>query len=490
MRRLINIEDYGAEEQKEESEALNLRRAAMDNNFLLEAVSENKITQETFNKIQLIKDVLQHIYPDLWDLQVQVRRFKVRLVYRLPLEPVSVQPFGCYFGAEGFDEYGDIDNREYYLENPVPPPSRRTEEMVEHRYYNFSFVVRYPEVVITNTAEETHTLRDLYYKFDIISNIGIKTTLRHNDEGQLDIVQQRRSSFQHTIFNVTTDLRLELSPALFNTALDGARSTVSTIEFLRGYAHSHLNTRSHTNFTTFLGCCLGSGEICMTLNMLRSNITRELMTLFLFQLDAYAKWESNEGGPYIRINSLNKGKAVTRFPGISMESAQMYINRRLKAALLRRRAANEEIPIDWKIEDGMMRIVDNERFENFCKHQPTYEPAHYGNNEVFYKDSQNNYYDTSQEAGHFVPNLPNNDRYYLIFQGEKISLTVTPPEGQRQFEPTEFILNPNLKNYIKRKLESYANYKKIKGDITARAHQISHRAIGSGQNQVPLQIHS
>lgn len=214
------------------------------------------------------------------------------------------------------------------------------------------------------------------------------------------------------------------------------------------------------------------------------------MTLFLFQLDAYAKWESNEGGPYIRINSLNKGKAITKFPGISEEAAQMYLNRRLKSALIRRRENNEELPIDWKIEDGLMKIVDNERFEKFCQHSPTFDPAHYTRNEVFYKDSQNHYYDTSQEAGHSIPELPNNESYYLVFQGEKISLTVTPPEGERQFEPTEFILNPNLKNLIKRKLESYANYKKIKGDITARAHQISHRAIGSGQNQIPLQIHS
>lgn len=125
-------------------------------------------------------------------------------------------------------------------------------------------LIWFPEVEITNSREEKHTIRDLYVR------------LRINGEAHL-------GAFEMTV------------------------ATFTNAQWMSDYAHSHLP--GITGFTT---PCLGSGPITSTITILRSEDFDETSwEILCSQIEDFVKWESVEGGPYRYMKDItNKNMKV------------------------------------------------------------------------------------------------------------------------------------------------------------------------------------
>jgi hypothetical protein len=129
---------------------------------------------------------------------------------------------------------------------------------------NFSLKIHFPELVITNSKNDVHTIKDIYVKFNININ---------------DIYEVHKVGI----------------------SFDGARATVSLKEFISTYGHSHLPNICLCNYRGF---CLGSSEFGIVINSLCLEPTPENWYLLLFSLENYLIWESLEGGPYRKIAAM------------------------------------------------------------------------------------------------------------------------------------------------------------------------------------------
>lgn len=133
-------------------------------------------------------------------------------------------------------------------------------------------LIHFPEFQIRNAHDDSHTIRDLY-----------------------------------VILSPFFDLKDNLC---FKKDLYGFRTTLTELELYSGYQHSHLPSRGNYLYrfkelqydTKF---CLGSSEVVDLLLMLNSTeFDSNLFELFLLTLDSYVKWESLDGGPYIKISNI------------------------------------------------------------------------------------------------------------------------------------------------------------------------------------------
>lgn len=129
-------------------------------------------------------------------------------------------------------------------------------------------VIRFPHVVIRNGAK-SKDIHDIFFKFKLNS-----TRLTSN--------------------------------------LHAMRTTFSLRDAKAGYIHSHVPRAGNliyanafaTDTTRFRGCCTGSSEINMLQTELRAEYDRTKFEMYVFMIEAYAAWESREGGPYFRMSSV------------------------------------------------------------------------------------------------------------------------------------------------------------------------------------------
>lgn len=159
-------------------------------------------------------------------------------------------------------------------------------------------IIYYPELLITNTEDDEHIIKDLYVKIE------------------MNILKDKIS---------------------INQAIYGMRGSASESEISSGYLHSHLSTCY--NDPQFRPFCLGSGENTIYGAIARhNNITgmeESLVSLgaFAFSLDSFVKWESLEGGPYITISNINKigerSIGIKDSVSVDMDSLYEYVIKNL-----------------------------------------------------------------------------------------------------------------------------------------------------------------
>ena len=146
----------------------------------------------------------------------------------------------------------------------------QTREIFELNPY---FKVLYPEIEITNTNKEKHTIKNLVVVFSL----------------------KWDSSFKKWKIDEMTGLRL----------------TLSYLELNKRYPHSHLSSSSLTsNFKSMTSSkfCLGSSTLGMSIAEYNTESNKEQSNLvlegILYTLDTYVTWESLEGVPHNYIRSL------------------------------------------------------------------------------------------------------------------------------------------------------------------------------------------
>lgn len=82
------------------------------------------------------------------------------------------------------------------------------------------------------------------------------------------------------------------------------KATYTDFEYNAHYIHSHVPRLDYSQPYIFNKCCLGSGPIKRTKNLLQYNPTEDRWMLFCIELDKYVGVESITGGPYIRMSEI------------------------------------------------------------------------------------------------------------------------------------------------------------------------------------------
>jgi hypothetical protein len=156
-------------------------------------------------------------------------------------------------------------------------------ETITNNKYALSLVLKFPEITIKNGRAGKKTLYDLYIKVEFDENLTVTSRMQ------------------------------------------GRRGAITYSEYISGYRHSHLPSSSCSsenmeNMCGWKDFCLGSSEmsaIQRDWQVDRNSVAGEPFSiiqfeLFMYQIEAYAGWESLGGGPYIRMENVHNYEGVTK----------------------------------------------------------------------------------------------------------------------------------------------------------------------------------
>lgn len=142
-------------------------------------------------------------------------------------------------------------------------------------------LIYWPEVTITNENDRSIDIKELYAKIKVNINGTLNGTFSLN------------------------------------------RAEYSCTEWYNDYMHSHVNHISKHNPASFSTSCLGQGPIRDTMAYLNTNFDEELWAMFALELDKYVHTESLTGGPYRKMENIN------RLPETRINEIQIVIIERL-----------------------------------------------------------------------------------------------------------------------------------------------------------------
>jgi hypothetical protein len=145
-------------------------------------------------------------------------------------------------------------------------------------------IIKFPEVVISNSHRKSHTIKDLY-------------------------------------------IHIQLSGVLrFMDSFRGIRATKTYAEYCSRYGHSHMQSSDLPTHTSQF--CLGSTDFSnLVSGLMQNNWNRLMFEMYAIQLIDYLKWESLEGGPYAKLEEIRTSSQRRRFqPPNSTTLSGYYTN--------------------------------------------------------------------------------------------------------------------------------------------------------------------
>ncbi len=131
---------------------------------------------------------------------------------------------------------------------------------------NLNIILQFPEILISNKDKNKHVIKDLYIKLEFNSELKLVDML-------------------------------------------GCRATINHMEYNIQYGHSHLQRSSE--FWKWRSWCRGESDFAQAVVLIRNKYLKSNLLRFLYQIPHYLSWESLDGGPYIKIESL---KPVNNYP--------------------------------------------------------------------------------------------------------------------------------------------------------------------------------
>ena len=163
------------------------------------------------------------------------------------------------------------------------------------KYENKKKLVRFTDVL-------KHHFDDSHYELNIVDN-KVEIILKYDD-----VTIENSEGDSHLIKSMFVKLHFNNLTNKFENRLEGYRGDISIKELCSTYAHSHLSTYTRY-FQTF---CLGASELSIILNDISNKqFNADTFDLLLYTIAEYVKWESLEGGPYIKIKNLNYNNGNT-----------------------------------------------------------------------------------------------------------------------------------------------------------------------------------
>jgi hypothetical protein len=158
-------------------------------------------------------------------------------------------------------------------------------EIFEKQYegsYSLILIIKFPKITIKNGKGHSRIIHDLYVKLLFDEKLNIQENMQ------------------------------------------GRRGALTYSEINSGYAHSHLPSRSFHDEEVYGVCswrdfCLGSSELSTIQNewkVDRDSVVGDDFNiihfeLYMYQIDAYVRWESLGGGPHIRMDSIRDKEQAT-----------------------------------------------------------------------------------------------------------------------------------------------------------------------------------
>lgn len=275
--------------------------------------------------------------------------------------------------------------------------------------YDLYLLIYFPEITITNTVKEKHTIYDMFVRFSLLDF----------DDGTFEI-----------------------------DSMQGVRTKVSYGEMASKYSHSHLPSNSHKTLI-FSSFCLGSSEIRQLMILVNQSEDSDinLIRYFLQDIKSYLSWESLEGGPHIKMKNVVLRGTMNDLPIV--ESMMLRdIRSRLKDNSL-----YEYLSIDID-SNGRAFIIDDLDYE--CTLRMFYQKHFSYNSDRYlcYKDEGGNYYGTKSEIRNFKFTKDS-----LVFHGKKIFFTLDKELPDTQ---GELYVHPTIKQYITQILEYDINKYQLK----------------------------
>lgn len=325
------------------------------------------------------------------------------------------------------------------------------------------FKVLYPEIEITNTKKEKHTIKNLVVVFSL----------------------EWDTYFKKWKINEMTGLRL----------------TLSYLELNKSYHHSHLSSSNLTsNFKSMTSSkfCLGSSTLGMSIAEYNTENDKEKSNLvlegILYTLDTYVTWESLEGVPHNYICNLLPfgGTPVSDF---SLEPHSLKVVKFLKENKipldLDYGVMNDSIFIKNSLENAefFKGILQNSSISG--RHQLQKEYLCFPSQGDTFLQADSNFYSVTQVRDlakeHKENNLYNLSKPFTFFNGRKHSLVFSfYMEKKVQKDEQNIIIYPKFLKHVYRKLESQIQKARLRSQAVRYLTTLRSAKGSPRQDQVTL----
>ena len=335
--------------------------------------------------------------------QMFANRVDIKVNFGASYKEVVIE--STYFSAEYSELAGGYTNYTYtYLKY----------DYEDLQLNNCDLIIHFPELTISNSSKASYTIYDLFV------DINLSVTSR----GKIN------KNYNYIIGSIS-----------------GIRMSRNIVELTTGYIHSHLTTKKLTDnksFTKYTNFCLGQGELAITISTYNYDTNNtDSLEMFYTMLVSYLQWESIEGGPHIRI--LDNDLRDFKYEDININTAQdRYL------FLIRALQTNADLRINWHFntDDNKYEVIDNEIFEDFLLMNLK---------GTLLKSIQGEYCKKSEDIPTIDIDLSSQN---IIFNGKKIEFKIIDEIPQPV--NNKLYVHPKIKKYVKRKLESIANYTQLK----------------------------
>lgn len=299
--------------------------------------------------------------------------------------------------------------------------------------------VKYPEIIIKNSDNKSHKIRDLYIK---------------------------------VIFNYNGTLKQSFRIL---------RSTFTEKELLEGYSHSHIRSICYKNsgyldkLQEWKTPCLGSGTLLssLTTTLDYPSFDETNIMAYFEAIDAFLAWESLEGGPYMKISNIGYENINNITPSVSRPLYNPEIELVVHLIQDEYFMSQFELVPTIIINCAKYDIKINEPFMAqyitlLSKKLGLFQEIEKNNNVVYYHiDDFNNikYFRIfNRENIHNIKKYKN--AYLFSFKNESVRLNIIEDSEKPQHKQT---IHPNILHYILEFLKQYITKKNGKNKFADSA---------------------
>jgi hypothetical protein len=329
---------------------------------------------------------------------------------------------------EIYENSWDIDIQIIPVESPTRKRANKTTLSIDIR----GIVLYFPRVTITNRERKSHLIKDIFVRIPLF----------------------------------ISDSRLKIE------TIEGGRTTLSYAEYCSNYYHSHLSISAIGSISSrsvppmYNTFCTGSGEI----NIYQSDINTEgiseaRLTSYLMQIMTVVGYESIEGTPYRYISNIIIRDSSGRRSNPSDNTSNNLYNR-----VLNYYKQEKKTPcLEFALENGKYIVKDNKKFDEFLMTQVITDEDKRAI--LCMIDETGAYYQYGSPPTKEIPPVVKNK---YIFQGNEISFTIEDIPSEVDESNIEYSIHPNIKKYIKNRIEYDINKKSIrKSTIDRYSNQVS-----------------
>jgi len=246
--------------------------------------------------------------------------------------------------------------------------------------------------------------------------------------------------------------------------LYGGRTKISYAEWCSNYFHSHLSRGydPDDNSIPYYGSfCRGSGHINEHIAEINADIiTRELLIKFLVQIIGVVTYESIEGGPHkLMSDIITSPSSGRRFSVNEHDFNSIYTK------IINWYRENETIPnIDFKLENEQYILIENEKLDNFLLNTISLDRTE-KKRILCIMDSNGIAYEVGQLPGYTPPPIPSS---VYIFQGQRYPMIIGNPPTSVQEDDNGEIIHPEIKRFLKTKIQNDINKNKVRESTIQR----------------------